>query len=78
MNLNISRVRSERGLGIGCSAYRQQGLLRGWESFVSLSTSDFAGDASRLQRFRHTEERELETFTPVADEVELIRKRRPR
>ena len=33
MNLNISRVRSERALGIGCSAYRHKGLLRGWESF---------------------------------------------
>ena len=51
--------------------------------FASLSTSDFAGGATRLQRFRAhgeapEEERELETFTPVADEVELIRKRRPR
>ena len=45
-----------------------------WESFASLSTSDFAGDGIRLQSFRHgeapEEERELRTLAPVADEVE--------
>ncbi len=46
--------------------------------FASLSTSDFAGDATRLQRFRPhgkvpEEEREFGTFAPVANEVEFIR-----
>ena len=42
-----------------------------------LSTSDFAGDGTRLQSFRHGEapevEGELRTLVPNADEVELIR-----
>ena len=45
--------------------------------FESLSTSDFAGDGTRLQSFRYgeapEEERELSTLVPVGDEVELIR-----
>jgi hypothetical protein len=28
-------------------------LVRKWESYVSLSASDFAGDGFRLQSFRH-------------------------
>jgi hypothetical protein len=40
----------------------------------SLSTSDFAGDGTRRQSFRHEEapeeEGEFRTFAPVADEVE--------
>ena len=47
-------------------------------SFVGLSTSDFAGDGTRIQNFKHGEtpgeERELGTLTAVANEVELIRK----
>jgi hypothetical protein len=49
---------------------------------ASLSTSDFAGDATRLQRFRPhgkapEEEREFGTFALVANEVEFIRKALP-
>ena len=46
--------------------------------FASLSTSDFTGDETRLQRFRHgeapVEERALETLALAARKVELIRK----
>ena len=42
--------------------------------FESLSTSDFAGDGTRLKSFRYgeaaEEERELSILVPVADEVE--------
>ena len=45
---------------------------------MALSTSDFAGDETRLQKLRHgqapEEERELRTVVPVSNEVELIRK----
>ena len=45
---------------------------------MALSMSDFAGDETRLQSFRHgeapEEERELRTLALVAHKVELIRK----
>ena len=45
---------------------------------MALSKSDFAGDGSRPQKLRHgqapEEERELRTFAPLPNEVELIRK----
>jgi hypothetical protein len=49
MNLNIAQVHSERVIGIGCSASRQQGLLRELELIVPFSTSDFAGDGFRFK-----------------------------
>jgi hypothetical protein len=46
-----------------------------WEPFASLSTSDFAGDGTRLQSFRHgeapEEERELRILALAAHKVEL-------
>jgi len=57
----IYRVRSERVLGIGCSAYRQQGLLLVWELLVPLSASDFAemGSAFKISGAeRHQRRRE--------------------
>ena len=45
---------------------------------MALSTSDFAGDGTRIRNFRHgeapEEERELKTFVPLPNEVQLIRK----
>jgi hypothetical protein len=59
MNLNISRVRSERALGIGCSALSTVRTFAGIGVISRhFSTSDFAGGATRLQRFRHTERRQ--------------------
>lgn len=78
MSLDISRVRFEPSRGIGRLLYRQQGLLREWGSIGRLSTSDFAGDGTRMRNFRHGEapgeERELRKVALVAREVELIRK----
>ena len=79
-NRCISRARSERALGIGCAAYRQKGLLRGWESFVALSMSDFAGDGNRPQRAsgtdRHQRRRESSTLALVTGERELYSRKR--
>ena len=45
---------------------------------MALSMSDFAGDGTRLQSFKHgeapEEEREWRTFVPLPNEVEFIRK----
>jgi hypothetical protein len=83
MNPGPSRVQSERVFGIVCSPGDSKDFCGDGSHFASLSTSDFAGDATRLQRFRHTERRQrrerflVRTFAPVANEVELIRKAAP-
>jgi hypothetical protein len=73
MDLNIAQVRSERIIGIGCSASRQQGILRELELTVPFSTSDFAEDGFRLKlpaRRGIREEGEFGTFAPFTGEVE--------